>query len=59
MIIAWSIKHDQKFRKSKKIDFWGSDLIDDRLIEKKIDSTRNQNPELLERKASLTLPYMT
>ncbi len=33
-IIAWWIKHDQKLRKSKKIDFWGSDLIDDRLIEK-------------------------
>ncbi len=34
-IIAWSIKHNRKFRKSKKIDFWGSHLIDDRLIEKK------------------------
>ncbi len=36
MIIAWSIKHVQKFQKlKKKIDFWGSDLIDDGLIGKK------------------------
>ncbi len=33
-MIAWSIKNDRKFRKSKKIDFWGSDLIDDWLMKK-------------------------
>ncbi len=38
-----------KILKIKKIDFWGSDLIDDRLIEKKINTPRNQNPQLIER----------